>query len=443
MSQLTGSTVFLPPYFMLRMARDPLEFLGQLQQRLGSFGLVRTGRRLYWVSEPELIREVLVTKSQSFVKGRGLDMTKRLLGNGLLTAGGEAHLRQRRLVQPAFHRQRLEQYAAVMVEVARQRMSAWRHGQNLCLSREMMGTTLEIITQTMFGDSIGARGQLVEASLNEAVERFHIGLLPLLPLLELLPLPGNRRFQNARRQLDEVVLDLIRARRRQPGGDLVSMLIEAVDEGQRMSDQQLRDEAMTIFLAGHETTANALGWTLALLAQHGQEKARLQEEVDRVLESRPAVFADVENLPLCRRVLQESMRLYPPAWILGRMAAEPVVIGGERLQPGNVVFIAPWVCHRSPRYFAEPERFAPDRWTDLRDLPKFAYFPFGGGNRVCIGEHFARTEAVLILASVLQQWDFRGLAGMPVPDPRITLRLKGGLPVQLLRRHALPQRLAG
>ncbi|MBT9583328.1 cytochrome P450 [bacterium] len=445
MSQVTGRTRFLPPFFMIGMARDPLGFLSGLHERHGSFVSVRAGRHVYPLIEPELIREVLVTQASSFAKGRGLEMARRLLGNGLLTANGEEHLRQRRLVQPAFHRQRLQRYAEVMGDVTAARLSRWRDGQCLCLSREMMATTLEIITQTMFGESIGTRAEVVEEAMNEALERFQVGLLPLLPLLELLPLPSNRRFQSAREQLDGVILDLIRTRRQNPEdrGDLLSMLLAAVDEGQQMSDQQLRDEAMTIFLAGHETTANALAWTFALLAQHPQEMVRVQAEVDQVLNGRLPGFADLERLPACRRALQESMRLHPPAWIIGRQATEKVQIGGEWLEPGSVVLMTTWAAHRHGRFFPQPERFWPARWADSeweKSLPKFAYFPFGGGNRVCIGEHFARMEALLILASVVQSWDFRLLAGqMPSPEPRITLRLKGGLPVQLWRRRGLAQ----
>ena len=441
MSQVTGRTRILPPVFMYRMTRDPLGFIRQLHEQYGNFVAVKTGRRLFPLIEPELIREVLVTKAAHFAKGRGLEMARRLLGNGLLTANGEAHLRQRRLVQPAFLRQRLERYAEVMVEVTAERLGRWRQGQSLCLSREMMATTLEVITQTMFGESIGARGKVVEQAMGEALERFQVGLLPLLPLLERLPLASNRRFRSARDQLDLVIMDLIRARRQNPEdrGDLLSMLLQAVDEGQRMDDQQLRDEAMTIFLAGHETTANALAWTFALLAQHPQQLKRVQQELDRVVGERRPRFQDAEKLSCCRQVLQESMRLYPPAWVVGRQARERVEIGGEWLEPGNVVLMATWAAHRQAAHFPEPERFRPERWADSdweKSLPKFAYFPFGGGNRVCIGEHFARMEALLIMATVLQSWEFRLLEGqIPRPEPRITLRLAGGLPVQLQRRQ--------
>ncbi len=431
---------------MFHMTWDPLGFLTYLHHQHGPFVALRTGRRrLYPLIEPELIKEVLVTQGSSFSKGRGLELARRVLGNGLLTANGEEHLRHRRMIQPAFHRQRLESYAQVMVEATQARLRNWRSGQCLCLSKEMMAITLDIITKTMFGDSIGDRAQVVESALQQAVQRFHIGLIPILPLLERLPLPSTRRFQEARQKLDDVILELIRVRRQRTdyqSGDLLSMLVEAVDHGEGLSDQQLRDEAMTIFLAGHETTANALGWTLALLAWHPESLKRVRDEVDNVLGCGSARFDDIEKLPHCRYAVQESIRLFPPAWIIARKALETVQIGDERLAPESVVLMSAWVAHRHSGLFDQPQTFRPERWADLKlekELPKFGYFPFGGGNRVCIGENFAKTEAVLVLATVLQNWDYRLLAGMlPRPEPRITLRLGGGLPVEVRRRQSYP-----
>jgi cytochrome P450 len=270
----------------------------------------------------------------------------------------------------------------------------------------------------------------VAQAMHDSLQSFNVGLIPLMPLLEYLPIDANRRFKRARRQLDTIIYDLIELRRDTGDqGDFLSMLMMATDNGVPMSDEQLRDECMTIFLAGHETTANALSWTLALLARHPDWLAQVREEIDRVGLEDPA------SLEKCRWVTQEAMRMFPPAWVLGRMAREPVEIGGEPIQPGAVMIMCSAVAQRQPQYFPQPDAFRPERWRSCEDLPKFAYFPFGGGNRVCIGEQFARVEAVLVLASVLKDWNYRMLDSMPEPQASITLKPAGGLPVELRTRH--------
>jgi cytochrome P450 len=438
---LSARLRYFPAFFIYQMTRDPLGYLTQLHQRHGDFVEINTGlRKLYAVLDPDLIRDVLVSQAAAFRKSPGLQTASAVLGQGLLTADGDLHLRQRRLVQPAFHKQRLQAYADVMVRATLQRLESWREGQCLDLSREMMAVTLDIITQTMFSEMIGGDVEVVARALDETLLRFQVGLLPLMPLIEKLPLPANRRFQEACNRLDHVLLRLIRARRGVGGdrGDLLSMLLQATDDedGQGMSDQQLRDEAMTIFLAGHETTANTLAWMFALLAAHPAARHKVQLELDVVLEGRTPTLEDVGSLVYCRQVLQETMRLYPPAWILGRQAVHPVQLGGQALAQGAVVLMSQWVAHRQERWFAEPHKFLPERWNaEAESLPKFAYFPFGGGNRICIGEGFARTEAILVLATVLQRWEYTALArDLPSPLPRITLRPTGGVPAILRRR---------
>ncbi len=430
MSRLTARLKISAPSFIWRMSRDPLGFLTGLHRQHGTFFFVHSGqRKLYLTIEPELVREVLVSEGLKFSKSRGLEMTKRLLGNGLLTAGRELHLRQRRLVQPAFAKNRMAGYARVVVDTTREHLRRWRHGQFLDLSNEMMAITLDIITRTMFGDSIGDRTPLVAQAMHDCLESFNVGMIPLMPLMQHLPLESNRRFRRGRRQLDTILYDLIRQRRDTGDqGDFLSMLLMATDNGVAMSDEQLRDECMTIFLAGHETTANALSWTLALLAQHPFWMERL------LLEIRTHGCEDYAALEICRWVTQEAMRLYPPAWVIARMAREPVQIGGESLEPGAVVIMSSAIAQRQAVYFPEPDSFRPERWEDAEHLPKFAYFPFGGGNRVCIGEHFARMEAVLVLAAVVAAWDYRMLDAMPAGHAGITLKPRGGLPVQLARR---------
>ena len=433
MSRLTARLKISPAAFIWRMSRDPLGMLSKMHAEHGSFIFVHSGqRRLYLTIEPDLVREVLVTEGLKFSKSRGLEMTKRLLGNGLLTAGRELHLRQRRLVQPAFAKNRMAGYAKAIVDTTAEHLRGWRDGRFFDLSSELMAITLDIITRTMFGDSIGDRTPLVQQAMHDSLQSFNVGMIPLMPLMQHLPTDSNRRFRRARRQLDEIIYELIEQRRDSGDqGDFLSMLMMARDGGSGMSDEQLRDECMTIFLAGHETTANALSWTLALLGQHPQWTERIREEIDRVGP------VDYENLLLCRWVTQEAMRLYPPAWVIGRMASEPVEIGGESVEPGSVMIMTAAVAHRQPQYFERPDEFLPERWGNCESLPKFAYFPFGGGNRVCIGEHFARMEAVLVLAALVRDWDFRMLDRMPAVQPRITLRPLGGLPVELRRRVAV------
>jgi len=427
LSRLTARLKIPAPYFIWRMSRDPLGFLTGLHRDHGAYIFVHSGtRRLYLTIDPESVREVLVTEGLMFSKSRGLEMTKRLLANGLLTAGRELHLRQRRLVQPAFAKNRMAGYARVVLETTREHLRRWRPGRFLDLSQEMMAITLDIITRTMFGDSIGDRTSLVAQSMEDCLQSFNVGLIPLMPLMQYLPTDSNRRFRRGRQQLDRIIYDLIEHRRNQGDqGDFLSMLLMANDNGVPMSDEQLRDECMTIFLAGHETTANALSWTLALLAQHPDWMKRVRLEIEA---HGPEDYAALEN---CRWVTQEAMRLYPPAWVIGRLACEPVKIGGETLERGSVVIMSSAVAQRQPQFFAEPDLFRPERWKDAEHLPKFAYFPFGGGNRVCIGEHFARMELVLVLATVVRAWDYRMLDVMPPAHAGITLRPKGGVPVQL------------
>lgn len=423
---------------MLGMTRNPLQFLTDTHARHGDFVLMSSlGRRTFSTTNPELIRDMFVTHGNSFGKGRGLRTAGRILGQGLLTANGPLHLRQRRLVQPAFLKQRLDGYARAMVSAAEQRMQGWQPGQCLDLASEMSAITLDVITRTMFGDTIGDDARTVESALNETFQRFQVGLLPLIPLLEKLPLAANRRFSEAKATLDAVLMRLIRQRRNSSENreDLLSLLLHAVDEtdGTGMSDRQLRDEAMTIFLAGHETTANWLTWTLALLGQHPNWLARLCEEAT-ARGSGSLGSEDAAALPLHRQVLQESLRLYPPAWLTGRAVHRPVTLGGESLHLEDVVLASQWVVHRLEKFFPAAGEFRPERWTPdfEKNLPRFAFFPFGGGNRVCIGEGFARMEAVLVLATLLRKWRPEPLLPrLPEPHARITLRPAGGYPVRL------------
>jgi len=419
------------------MGRSPLTFLTELRDRYGDIARVPLGSEtLYLFSHPDLVRDVLVTNHRNFHKGRGLERAKILLGEGLLTSEGDFHLRQRRLAQPAFHRQRVAAYGTTMATYAASRRDRWQSGATIDAHQEMMALTLAIVGKTLFDADVEHEAAEIGAALATTFESFSFGFfLPFGELLERLPLPATLRFRKARARLDATIYRLIEERRRTGGdrGDLLSMLLLAQDtegDGGGMTDLQLRDEAMTIFLAGHETTANALTWTWYLLSQHPAVEARLHAEIDSALGGRLPTADDLALLPYTRMVLAESMRLYPPAWLVGRRALGPFESNGYTIPGRSIILVSQYVMHRDARWFPDPERFDPERFTPERqaERPKFAYFPFGGGPRVCIGEQFAWMEGIIALATIAQRWKLRLVSGHPVAlQPIVTLRPKHGI----------------
>lgn len=413
--------------------RDPLEFAQRMARQYGDLvHLPVGGQHIYLVSHPEAIRDILVTHQHKFKKSRMLERARLLLGDGLLTSEGSFHRRQRRLMQPAFHRERLAGYAAVMVERAALAGQRWQAGSVYDLSQEMMRLTMEIVARTLFSANVEAEADEVSGALRDIFGVFDTILLPFSEYLEKLPLPPVRRFHEARRRLDRIIYRIIGERRAQgtDTGDLLSMLLLANDEEGEgsMSDVQVRDELLTLFLAGHETTANALTWTWFLLSQHPEAEHALHAEIDGVLAGRLPTFEDVARLPYTGHVLAEALRLYPPAWAIGRRALEDYALEDYVIPARSVLLMSTYVVHRDPRWFSEPERFRPERWAEPAERPKFAYFPFGGGARVCIGERFAWTEGVLLLATLAQRWRFRLEPGHPVASrAQITLRPRFGM----------------
>jgi len=420
-----------------------LPFFQNLAQQYGDIAYFKLGvQDAYFLNHPDLIKEVLVTNTQHFMKGLALQRAKRLLGQGLLTSEGEFHRRQKRLAQPAFHRARIAAYGESMVDYAARMRERWQDGATLDISEEMMRLTLAIVGRTLFDADVESDAVEVGQAMSVVMELFNTITIPFFELLQRLPLPQLRRFEKARDKLDKIVFRMIEERRSsgEDRGDLLSMLLLAQDEegdGGQMTDAQLRDELMTIFLAGHETTANALTWTWYLLSQNPDAEAKLHAEIDEVLGGRLPTVADVPSLVYTEHVLAESMRLYPPAWALGRMALTDVEIGGYTVPQRSLVLMSQFVMHHDARYFPEPNRFDPERWTaEARDhRPQFSYFPFGGGPRRCIGEGFAWMEGILLLATIAQQWQMR-----LVPDqvialrPVITLRPKFGMRMVVQRR---------
>jgi cytochrome P450 len=425
-----------PGQHLRDFARDSLGFVTRAAREHGDVVRWRLGaERMALLSHPDDVRDVLVTSARLFRKGRGLERAKLLLGEGLLTSEGSFHLRQRRLAQPAFHRERVAGYGATMTRYAERARDRWRAGETLDASQEMMRLTLAVVGKTLFDADVEEEAPEIGRALTEAFHSFGFAVLPFGELLQRVPfLPPVRRFNRARARLDATIYRII-AEHRADGrdrGDLLSMLAAAQDTegaGGGMSDLQLRDEAMTIFLAGHETTANALTWSWYLLSQHPDAEARLHAELDASLGGRPPTAADLARLPYARMVLAESMRLYPPAWVIGRRSVEPYAVRGETLPARTVVLVSPWVVHRDPRWWPEPDAFRPERWAaDAPERPKFAYFPFGAGTRVCIGEQFAWMEGVLLLATIAQRWRLRLVPGHPVePQAIITLRPRHGM----------------
>ncbi|MGH9631574.1 MAG: cytochrome P450 [Bryobacteraceae bacterium] len=421
---------------------DPASFLLRVARDYGDIAFFKMGpQSVYLLSRPDYVQDILVTQSSRFTKSRILQRSKVLLGEGLLTSEGKFHLRQRRLAQPAFHRDRLAAYASSMTECAMRVQSRWREGQIYDMSEEMMRLTLAVVARTLFSKDVEAEARQIGQAMTDVLATFDTLLLPFSTTLQRLPLPAFRRAERARGVLDTIIYKIIGERRAsgEDRGDLLSMLLLAQDEeehGERMSDKQIRDEALTLFLAGHETTANALTWTWYLLAQNPEAEARLQEEWRTVLSGRVPTFDDIPKLRYTEMVLAEALRIYPPAWAMSRLVVQNYNAGGYDIPPGSVCSFSQYVIHRKPEYFPEPEAFRPERWTpEAREArPKFSYFPFGGGPRVCIGERFAWMEGVLLIAAIGQHWSMKLASGHKVePRAQITLRPRYGMRMALER----------
>ena len=416
---------------ILRFRRSPLTYVADMARRGVDVRCIATGRRrLFLVNQPDLIRDVLVAHDWNFIKGPGLRMSRAtLLGDGLLTSEGELHRRQRRLLQPGFNHDRLGQYAQDMVECASRATDAWQDGEEYAINQEMARLTLQIVTRCLFGMDIGADAEEVGAAMTEALRVFHTLMSPFVQRFRALQKLVTGRAIRTRHRLDAVLQRIIRQHRDSSNQfqDLLSMLMGASDDANAyISEVLLRDEAMTLFLAGHETTANALTWTWYLLSQHPAVEEKMSEEVRRQLGDRMPAFEDVRRLAYTSQVLCEALRLYPPAWMLARQALTDYRLGTVPVPAGAVIFMSPFATQRDPRYWSDPEFFLPERWSDevaAAVRPKFAFFPFGGGTRVCIGEHFAMMEGVLVLATIAQRWRLHLVPGQNIePWPRITLR---------------------
>ncbi len=427
---------------------DPLSWLREaatygdvVRWRFGPFPVIQ-------LNHPETVRQVLVEQAGSFFKTR---LTKQVFqdtfGDGLVFSDGEFWRRQRRLVAPAFHPRRIDEYGRVMVDYTQRMLDGWNAGERRDLGREMMALTLRIVAKTLFDADIESEIKAIAEQMAIGQELGNRRFQRLIGPPSWLPVYENRERWRFVKTLDRIIYRLI-AERRESGedkGDLLSMLLLATDEedGSGMTDKQARDEAATLFIAGHETTANTLTWAWVLLSEHPDVEARLHAELDHVLGGRPPQVADLDRLPYTRMVVEETMRRYPPAWILARESIQPVRVGGYDFRPGSVFFISPYVLHHDPAVFPDPDRFDPERFADdVRDtLPKYAYIPFGGGPRICIGNSFALMEARLVLATMAQRIRLRLDPPQAIEtDPLITLRPKQA--VTMAVRARMPKTLA-
>ncbi len=400
----------------------------------------------YVINHPDLVAEVMVRDANSYYKTSMIKLTmKRLVGEGLFTNDGESWKRQRKLTQPAFHTRRIANYADVMVDFAQRAMTDWRDGETLDIEHEMASLTMRIIAKTMFDSDLTGDDAEIEHAVKVALHTVDQRLNRLLPFPEWLPTPGNRRYKDAVNTLDVIIQRFI-DQRRQSGedrGDLLSMLMAAQDEesGTGMSDRQLRDEAMTVFGAGHETTSVALTWTWYLLSQYPEVKEKLHDELETVLGGRAPTFADLPNLPYTEMVVKESMRLYPPAWATTREVIQDTTISGYPIAKGRIVMINIIGIHHDARFFEDPHTFRPERFSveNEKALPRYAYFPFGAGPRICIGNSFAMMEARLILATMAQRFEFDLIPSQQVePMRNFTLHPKYGMRMTARTRNLQP-----
>ena len=430
---------------LLQMKDDRIGFLTRANAEHGPLVRVRHGIfDVLLTTDGDFAHEVMVEQAPHFAKGYGLSIFMRpMLGNGLLTSEGSFHKKQRKMMAPAFAHRRIAEYAAAITERTVAAEGRWHDGERVDFAEEMMRLTLDIVGKTLFDADVGADAGVVGDALTAAMRAVMSNINSVVPVPPSWPLPRNLRAKKHIAELDQVIYRMIRERRadKSDHGDFLSMLLMAQDEddGSTMTDQQVRDEAMTIFLAGHETTANALAWTFYLLAQHPDVRDALEREVDAAIGQRAPTLEDVPKLPTALAVFKEAMRLYPPAYIIARRAVRPVTIRGVELPKNQLVLVNIIGMHRSARYFPEPMRFDPTRFLGEREktIDKRAYVPFAAGPRVCIGNHFALMEGQLAVATIAARARLEMQPGSARvdPDPLVTLRPKGGMPMIVRRRN--------
>jgi cytochrome P450 len=478
-----GPSSRLPLKLFFDFLRDPLTVLHNLSNEYGDISHFKFGKQhIYLINNPDYIKDVLVNYENNFIKSRGLQLAKRILGEGLLTSEGELHHRQRQLIQPVFHPDEIPNYANIMTDYTLAISSQWYDQATIDIHKEFMHLTLAIVSKTFFNVSIEkSEIKEIDQYVTTIIEHFNRARMPFAGIIEKVPLPSNIRFHQAKRHLDKIIYRIIYSYVNNDSGnndhykqqngsrhhkDLISLLLDGqgddylsasennedvnkrnkkkIDNNVTSTNRQqwVRDNVMTIFLAGHETVANALTWTFYLLSQNPKEEKMLHNEVDSVLDDNDIdhtvpTAKDVSKLEYTQRVFAESMRLYPPAWAIGRQAIEDCKIGDYVIPAGSSILMSQYLMHHDPRYFSEPERFDPERWSpqEKAKRPRFSYFPFGGGTRSCIGETFAWMEGILVIASIARHWKMRVMPSLPIVlQPLVTLRPKHGMRMTLIDR---------
>ena len=436
----------IPGGLRLNYRRNPIKVLSDAARKYGDVCYVSLGKaRFYLLSNPSYIQRVLDVDHRQTTKGPYMQRWRRLLGQGLVASEGDLHHRQRRLIIPAFHNQRIRAYAEVVGDYTSKVTAGWKDGEVLDIHKEMARLTLSVIAKTLFGADIWSESDWVGEALSDSIDYYDRLGGPTGRIIGKLPLPESRRYERAERRLNSLVYKIIGERRvsGRDEGDMLSMLLSAESKGEGvMTDSQVRDETITFILVGHETTAVALSWTWYLLSGSPAVEAKLHDEVDRVLEGgRGATMADIPNLTYTNKVLTESMRIFPPIWVIGRTPTKDYSIGGYVIPSRSIVLMSQYVAHHDPRFYPKPDLFNPDRWTPEMEasLPKYAYFPFGGGPRACIGESFAWMEATLVLASIARRWRLiHDPTHRVMMAPKITLRPKNGMRMKVVRRPPSP-----
>ncbi|WP_416827978.1 cytochrome P450 [Ectobacillus polymachus] len=421
----------------IRFRKDPLTFLYETYTLGDIIAINPKGKNIsYIVHSPEAVKEILTTKEGSFIKGASAKTFSKTLGNSVLTSEGEEHQRQRKLVQPAFHKKKIASYADVVTQYTKELTDSWQQGETRPIHTDMMNLTLRIIAKTLFGVDRKEESSSIAQAVNHIIEKTASTLLSPFPIVDKLPTEKNRKGTEAVSILHELADQLIEEASKQEDDHMLKMLTKSTyDDGTPLSRQEIRDQVVTFLLAGHETTANALTWVWILLSKHPQVAKLLQQELHEVLGGRTPTFEDVPQLIYTNQVVQETLRLYPPAWIILREATKDVEIAGVPFKKGSTFLISPYAVHRNPHFFTEPHDFIPDRFSIERkaDIPNYAYFPFGAGSRGCMGSQFAMMEAVLVIATVAQSATLQLQEESIATEPLVSLRAGGAVNMMITK----------
>lgn len=428
---------------LLHFRKDPTNFLKDLSDKYGNMARFKLGpQNVILINHPDLLKDVFVTNHHKFIKSRGLQMAKVVLGEGLLTSEHELHTRQRKMIQPSFSAKKINYYSDIMTEFADKYSNKIVDDSEIDLSSEMISLTLDIVCKALFDSEIEEDTKKIQEALALLLEMFDEITNPLYYLLKNTPLPKYKRFNEAKEYINNIIFKMIKERRgnSENRNDLLSTMLNAQDEDDKkgMSDLQIKDETVTLFMAGHETTANLLAWTFYLISQNPRVEAKIVEEINRVTGDKLPTFEDIHNFTYLRKVLTESMRIYPPAWLMGRINTEDHVLDGYNIPKGTVILVSQFVMHRDARFYKSPLKFIPERWDENKkhDIPRYAYFPFGTGPRVCIGEQFAWSEGILLISIILKKWHFELSKKQKIDiRPLITMRPKYGMKMIAKKRY--------